>query len=326
MGRFLGSRLLFYIAAFMVAVTFNFVLPRMMPGDPFEIMFAAAQGKIQPEQMAVLKEQFGFVAGPWHVQFWDYVKGIFSGDLGPSLTYYPTPVTEIIAGALPWTVFLAGTATLISLFIGISFGIFAAYNRGGKFDSMVAPTLAFVGAFPQMVSAMLILFGLGVVLDWFPVGYGYNPDIDAGWTLAFFLSVAYHAALPLITMVITGIGGWLFLMRNSMINTLGEDYITMGKAKGLSTRRVMVNYAARNAALPVVTAVAMALSFVVAGALLIELIYNYPGLGNEMLGAVAGRDYPLLQGLLLIIVVCVLTANFLADLAYFWLDPRLRKQ
>ena len=101
MGRFLGSRLLFYIAAFMVAVTFNFVLPRMMPGDPFEIMFAAAQGKIQPEQMAVLKEQFGFVAGPWHVQFWDYVKGIFSGDLGPSLTYYPTPVTEIISGALP---------------------------------------------------------------------------------------------------------------------------------------------------------------------------------------------------------------------------------
>jgi len=325
MGRFLGSRLLFYIAAFMVAVTFNFVLPRMMPGDPFEIMFAAAQGKIQPEQMAVLKEQFGFVSGPWHVQFWDYIKGIFSGDLGPSLTYYPAPVTEIIAGALPWTVFLAGTATLICFFIGISLGIFAAYNRGGKFDSIVGPTLALIGAFPQMVSAMLILFGFGVVLDWFPVGYGYNPDIDAGWTLEFFMSVAYHAAMPLITMVICGIGGWLFLMRNSMINTLGEDYITMGKAKGLSSKRVMVNYAARNAALPVVTAVAMALSFVVAGALLIEMIYNYPGLGNEMLGAVANRDYPLLQGLLLIIVVCVLTANFLADLAYLWLDPRLRK-
>jgi peptide/nickel transport system permease protein len=297
----------------------------MMPGDPFEIMFAAAQGKIQPEQMAVLKEQFGFVAGPWHVQFWDYIKGIFSGDLGPSLTYYPTPVTEIISGALPWTVFLAGTATLISFLIGVSLGVFAAYNRGGKLDSMGAPSAALIGSFPQMVTAMLILFAFGVILNWFPVGYGYNPDIDAGWTLEFFMSVAYHAALPLITMVITGIGGWLFLMRNSMINTLGEDYITMGKAKGLSSRRVMVNYAARNASLPVVTAVAMALSFVVAGALLIEMIFNYPGLGNEMLGAVANRDYPLLQGLLLIIVVCVLTANFLADLAYLWLDPRLRK-
>ena len=223
------------------------------------------------------------------------------------------------------TVFLAGTATLISFIIGVSLGIFAAYNRGGKFDSLGAPTGALIGSFPQMVTAMLTLFAFGVTLDWFPVGYGYNPDIDAGWTLEFFLSVASHAALPLITMVITGIGGWLFLMRNSMINTLGEDYITMGKAKGLSTKRVMVHYAARNAALPVVTAVAMALSFVVAGALLIEMIYNYPGLGNEMLGAVANRDYPLLQGLLLIIVVCVLTANFLADLAYLWLDPRLRK-
>ncbi len=325
MGRFLGSRLLFYIAAFMVAVTFNFLLPRLMPGDPFEIMFASAQGKIKPEQLDVLKEQFGFVAGPWHVQYWDYIKGIFSGDFGPSLIYYPTQVTEIIAGSLPWTLFLAGTSTFICILIGVSLGIFAAYNRGQKFDAFGSPSLALIGAFPGMVSAMLILFFFGVKLDWFPVGYGYNPDVDPGLTLDFFLSVAYHAFLPLLSMVIIGVGGWLFLMRNSMINTLGEDYITMGKAKGLSSRRVMLHYAARNAALPVVTAVAMAIGFVVAGALLTELIFNYPGVGNMMLTAVAARDFPLVQGLMLIIVVCVLIANFIADLAYFWLDPRLRK-
>lgn len=325
MSGFIGSRLLYYIAAFMVAVAFNFLLPRLMPGDPFEIMFAASQGKIQPEQLAVLKEQYGFVAGPWHVQFWDYIKGIFSADLGPSLTYYPTPVTEIIAGAMPWTIFLAGVASFISIGIGLSLGIFAAYHRGGKLDSIASPGLTLIGSFPQMVSAMLILFLFGLKLDWFPISYGYNPDIDAGWTLEFFLSVASHAALPLLTMVITALGGWLFLMRNSMINTLGEDYITMGKAKGLSSRRVMVQYAARNAVLPVVTAVALNIGFLVAGVLIIEMIFNYPGVGNMMLTAVTGRDYPLLQGLLLAIVICVLIANFLADLAYLWLDPRLRK-
>lgn len=325
MGGYLSSRLFYYMAAFMIAVTFNFLLPRLMPGDPFEIMFAASQGKIQPEQLDVLKEQYGFVVGPWHVQYWDYIKGIFSADLGPSLTYYPTPVTEIIAGALPWTLFLAGVSSFICIMVGLALGIFAAYHRGGKLDSIASPGLTLLGAFPQMVSAMLILFFFGLYLNWFPISYGYDPDINAGWTLEFFLSVANHAALPLLTLVITGLGGWLFLMRNSMINTLGEDYITMGKAKGLSSRRVMVQYAARNAVLPVVTAVALNIGFLVAGLLIIEMIFNYPGVGNMMLTAVVGRDYPLLQGLLLAIVVCVLVANFLADLAYLWLDPRLRK-
>ena len=325
MGAFLTSRLLFYIAAFMVAITFNFLLPRLMPGDPFDIMFAASQGKIQPDQLDVLKEQFGFVAGPWHVQYWEYLKGIFSGNLGPSISFYPTPVTEIIAGALPWTVFLAGVSTVICVFIGNLLGMFAAFNRGGAFDAWFSPFLLFVSAFPAMVSAMFILFFFGVELDWFPISYGYNPDIDPGWTLEFFLSVAYHAALPLFSMVVVGLAGWLYLMRNSMINTLGEDYITMGKAKGLSDKRVMINYAARNAVLPVVTAVAMSIGFLVGGVLLVEIVFNYPGVGNMMLTAVSGRDYPLIQGLMLIIVVCVLVANFIADVAYLWLDPRLRK-
>jgi len=325
MAQFLGSRLLFYIAAFMVAVTFNFLLPRLMPGDPFEIMFASAQGKIQPEQLEALKEQFGFVSGPWHIQYWDYVKGIFSGDLGPSLIYYPTPVTEMIAGSLPWTLFLAGVSTIICVLIGNLFGAFAAFNRGGKFDSIFSPLLLFVSTFPAMVSAMVILLIFGLWLDWFPISYGYNPDIDPGWTLEFALSVLNHAVLPLLSMVLVGLAGWLYLMRNSMINTLGEDYITMGKAKGLSDRRVMVQYASRNAILPVVTAVAMAIGFIVGGALLVEIVFNYPGVGSLMLSAVSARDFPLLQGLMLIIVVCVLVANFLADLAYLWLDPRLRK-
>lgn len=322
---FLTSRLMFYIAAFLVAVTFNFLVPRMMPGDPFEIMFASAQGKIQPEQLDVLKAQFGFVSGPLYLQYWEYVTGIFSGDLGPSISRFPMPVTEVIGGALPWTLFLAGVSTLICVVVGNLLGIFAAYHRGGKFDSFFSPALLVAGAFPAMVTAMLILFFFGLKLNWFPVSYGYNPDIDPGWTVEFFLSVAYHAALPLLSMILGGLGGWLFGMRNSMINVLGEDYINMGKAKGLSANRVMVHYAARNAVLPVVTSVAMAIGFIVSGMLIVEMVFNYPGVGNLMLSALSVRDYPLLQGLMLIIVICVLVANFLADLAYLWLDPRLRK-
>ena len=214
---------------------------------------------------------------------------------------------------------------VICVVIGNIFGMYAAFNRGGMFDSFVGPFLMFISVFPYMVTAMVMLFFFGIQLDWFPISYGYDPDIDAGWTFEFFLSVFYHAALPLLSMIISGIAGWLYLMRNSMINTLGEDYITMAKAKGLSNSRVMSQYAARNAILPVVTAVAMNIGFLVGGVLLVEMVFNYPGVGNMMLTAVSGRDYPLIQGLMLIIVVCVLVANFLADAAYFWLDPRLRK-
>jgi peptide/nickel transport system permease protein len=162
-------------------------------------------------------------------------------------------------------------------------------------------------------------------LEWFPISYGYNPDLDPGWNLPFIGSLLYHGFLPILSMVLISIGGWLFNMRNSMINLLSEDYITMGVAKGLSKIRVMYQYAARNAILPVVTAISMAIAYIVGGAIFVEIVFNYPGLGNLMLKGVMTRDYPLIQALMLIIVICVLLANFIADLLYIWLDPRLRK-
>ena len=322
---FLVRRIFFYITAFFVAITINFSLPRMMPGDPFEIMFASAQGKITPEQLPALKAQYGFVEGSWLVQYVAYLKSIFSWDLGPSLLLFPTPVSEVIANALPWTLFIAGLSTLISIVVGSLLGVYAAYNRGNWFDKFFSPGLLILGAFPAVVMAMLLFYIFGLQLELFPLSYGYNPDIDPGWNFMFIKNLAYHAFLPILSMVLISIGGWLFNMRNSMINLLGADYITMAKAKGLTTKRIMFQYAARNAILPVVTTISMAIAFIVGGAIFVEIVFNYPGLGNLMLKGVMTRDYPLIQALMLIIVICVLVANFIADLLYLWLEPRLRK-
>ena len=322
---FLVRRIIFYLVAFFVAITVNFALPRMMPGDPFEIMFASAQGKILPEQIPALKAQYGFVDGPWYVQYIGYIKSIFKWDLGPSVLLFPTPVTEVLSYALPWTLFIAGVSALISIATGTLLGVYAAYHRGGWFDSFFSPSFLVMGAFPAVVVSMLIFYIFGLILEWFPVAYGYNPDLEAGWSLQYIGSVLYHAILPITSMVLVSIGGWLFGMRNSMINLLGEDFITMAKAKGLPEKRIMFHYAARNAILPVVTQISMAIAFIAGGALFVEIVFNYPGLGNLMLKGVQARDYPMIQALMLIIVVCVLSANFIADLLYLWLDPRLRK-
>ncbi|RMH69382.1 MAG: ABC transporter permease [Gemmatimonadetes bacterium] len=322
---FLVRRFLFYLAAFLVAITVNFALPRLMPGDPFEIMFAAAQGKITPEQLPALKAQYGFVEGPWYVQYGAYLKSVFTWDLGPSVLFFPTPVSEVIGYALPWTLFISGSATLISILIGSLMGIYAAYHQGGWFDKLASPTFLVLGAFPAVVMAMILFYIFGLVLEWFPISYGYDPDLDPGWNLTFIGNVLYHAILPILSMVLISIGGWLFHMRNSMIHLLSEDYIRMAVGKGLSRRRVMFQYAARNAILPVITAVSMAIAFIVGGAIFVEIVFNYPGLGNLMLKGVMVRDYPLIQALMLIIVICVLVANFVADLLYLWLDPRLRQ-
>ena len=322
---FLSRRLVFYFVAFLVAVSLNFTLPRMMPGDPFEIMFAAAQGKMAPEQIPALKAQFGFIDGPWYVQYVEYIKNIFVWELGPSIMMFPTPVTEVIGFALPWTLLLAGVATSISIAIGTTMGVYAAYHRGQWFDRVLSPGFLVLGAFPAVVVALLLFYFFGLIMEIFPISYGYNPDLDPGFSFEFITSVIYHGTLPIFSLVIVSLGGWLFGMRNSMINLLGEDFITMAKAKGLDKNRIMFQYAARNAILPVVTTISMAIAFVVGGALFTEIVFNYPGLGNLMLNAVQTRDYPLIQALMLIIVICVLIANFAADLLYLWLDPRLRK-
>ncbi len=321
---FILRRFVFYIVAIFVAITFNFLMPRLMPGDPVDAMFAAAGGRLPPETLAAYKEMLGFVDAPLWQQYLQYLKSVVTFDLGPSIMLFPTPVTEVLSNTLPWTIFLAGTATILSIFIGCFIGLYASLNRGGFVDRFMPVFWQFVASMPQAVTALLIFFVFALTLSWFPLGFGYNPDLDPSLSPGFIANVAYHAVLPLVTLVLSMIATWVFTMRNAMVNVLGEDYITMARAKGLSSGRIMRRYAARNAILPVVTAVSMALGFAVAGQVFIETVFNYPGIGQLIIKAVAARDYPLMQACFLLIVLCVLIANFIADVLYVWLDPRLR--
>ena len=314
----------FYLIAIFVAITFNFLIPRLMPGDPIDALFASAQGRMPLETLVAYKEMLGFVDGPLLDQYWAYLKSILAWDLGPTIMLFPLPVTELLATKMPWTIGLAGMSTLISVTIGLVVGTYASYHLGGFTDRFAPGFWAFVGAMPQPVLALFVFFLFGLRLKWFPLSYGADPDLEPGWSWTYVSSVLHHAVLPMGCMVLGGIGAWIFNMRNAMINVLGEDYITMARAKGLSSRRVMTHYAARNALLPVVTAVSMQIGFVMAGAIFIETVFNYPGLGLLLFKALAARDYPTMQACFFMIVVFVLVFNFVADLLNLWLDPRLR--
>lgn len=317
-------RLGFYAIAAWVSLTLNFFLPRLMPGDPATAMFARFQGKLKPQAMDALREAFGLVDEPLFSQHLTYLAHLFSGDLGLSIAYFPAPVLDVIGVGLVWTLLLAGSAVVLSFAIGTLLGTVAAWRRGGLLDSVLPPALAFLGAFPYFWLAMLLLYVFGFGLEWFPLRHAYGTDTEPGWTLAFAGDVVAHAVLPVTSIVLATLGGWMLGMRNVMVSVLGSDHIRLAHAKGLEPRRVMFRYAARNALLPNVTGFGMALGFVLGGSLLTEIVFSYPGTGYLLIQAVRNQDYPLMQGLFLIITFAVLAANWLVDLVVLWLDPRTR--
>jgi peptide/nickel transport system permease protein len=322
--RFVLRRLGFYLLAFWVSVTLNFLLPRFMPGDPVSRMFARSQSRMTPEQITQLRHLFGLDDRPLWQQYLDYLSNVFTGEMGVSISRFPTPVVEVIAGQIGWTVLLGGTALLIAVVIGNLLGILAAWRRGGFLDSMLPPVLVFVGSFPYFWLAMGALYLFGVALGWFPLRHAFSAGSSPEWTGPFMSDVAMHLVLPAVTIVVVSIGGWMLAMRNTMIATNAEDYIVMAEAKGLRPGRIMFRYAARNAMLPAVTSFGMSLGFVVGGALLTEVVFAYPGVGYQLLAAVQGLDYPLMQGIFLTITAAVLLVNFLVDIVYVRLDPRVR--
>ncbi len=317
-------RLGFYLIAFWASITLNFLLPRFMPGDPVSRMFAKVQGRMDPEQIDQLRQLFGLEEIPLWQQYLDYLKNTFTGHMGLSISRFPTPVSEVIGSTLPWTLLLGGTALLIAVVIGNGLGIVAAWRRGGSVDSVLPPVLIFIGSFPYFWLAMGALYLFGVVLGWFPLGHAFSAGTTPSWDWAFFVDVAYHLVLPAATIVLVSIGGWMLGMRNSMITTSSEDYITMAEAKGLRPNRIMLRYAARNAILPQVTGLGLTIGFIAGGALLTEVVFAYPGIGYQLLSAVNALDYPLMQGIFLTITTAVLVANFVVDIAYVRLDPRVR--
>lgn len=320
-------RAAYYLLTAWIAITLNFFLPRIMPGDAASAAFAAQYQRLSsnPAALEQIRAILGISDEPLWIQYGTYLRNLFRGELGVSYTFFPTPVASVIGQSLPWTLALVGSAAVIAFGLGTLIGIIAAWRRGGAFDTSLPPIALFLSAFPAFFLALLLLYLFAVTLGWFPMGHGYTPGSPPGWTWESVADLVHHAALPALTIVLISVGGWILSMRNTMVAVLREDYIVMARARGLRPRRIMTNYAARNAILPQVTGLALSLGFLVGGQVLVEYVFTYPGLGSILAYAVGSKDYPLIQGMLLTITLCVLVANLAVDTLYAVLDPRARR-
>src|SRR3954465_1714959 len=325
--RWLARRLVFYAFAIWVALTINFLLPRLMPGDPIAGLLA----HLNPSQLAanpgLIQTYQALLGGSDHSIWQDYITylgRIVHFDFGLSTSNYPTPVSEVIGRTLPYSIFLVGVAFLLSFVVGTVIGMVAAWRRGGLTDSVVVPTFMTIGAFPAFFTALLGLYFLGLKAGWFPIQHAYDPGLTPGLSWGFLSSAFRHSQLPILVILVAYTGGWVLNMRTVMINTIGEDYVTMAHAKGLPDRRVMTRYAGRNAILPPLNGFAAQFATAVGGLVFIEFVFSYPGAGFPPQQAAPGSDYPLTQGLLLVFSVCVIAANFIMDILNLILDPRVR--
>ena len=323
--RFVLRRAGFFLLTLWAAVTLNFFLPRMMPGNPAIAMMAKFHGRLTGQSLIALETIFGVnTHESLLAQYWHYLCDIATGNFGTSLFFFPSPVSQVVRSALFWTLGLVGLTTIVAFLLGTGVGIVAAWRRGGLLDGIAPPVLVITSAIPYFWIGMMFIMIFGLKLRWLPWSGGTDITAVPGWNPAYIGNVLEHAILPGMALLITTIGTWVLIMRNNMVTTLAEDYVRMARAKGLPPRRIMFDYAARNAILPNLTGFAMSLGFVVGGAILIEYVFNYPGVGYMLLQAVQNEDYPLMQALFLLITVAVLVAILLADIATAIFDPRTR--
>ena len=325
----LAKRFGFYLVAAWSAITLNFLLPRLMTGDATGAIVQQIQqkngGTVPPETVESISKLFGQQDANIFVQYGQYLGRLAHGDLGLSLTNYPTPVSSLIAASLPWTLLLVGAATVLAFLIGSALGALCGWRSGSRLDSVLSPFSTFLSSVPYFWVALFALWFFAFVLGWFPLSGGSDPNASPG-SPAFWLSTLHYGLLPAATMVFSSFGSWLLGMRNMTLTTTSEDYVLLGRAKGLSRSRVLLRYSARNALLPTFTSFALAIGGVIGGAVVTEKVFGYPGMGNLLAGAVGSRDLPLMQGILLLTTLAVLIANFIADSVYVLLDPRTRQQ
>src|SRR5580692_9616698 len=310
---FIVRRLIFYIVAAWVALTINFFIPRAMPGNAVESIMSKFPN-LQPSAYKALQALLG-VGHPGSLwdQYWAYLVNVFHFNFGVDVTNYPAKVSTLVGQTIPWTIILVGTAL----------GIVAGWRHGGWVDR-VLPGLMFFQAVPYFFLALILLELLAVRGHLLPLGQGYAGGLVPGWHWDFLGSAIYHSLLPAFTIVIASVAGWMLQMRNVMITTIGEDYMLAAQAKGLSTRRVMFTYAARNALLPQLQGFGLAVGFVVSGAIVMEIVFSYPGIGLLLLNAVTSNDFPLMQAIFLVITFAVLLANVIVDVIIVVIDPRAR--
>jgi peptide/nickel transport system permease protein len=320
---FVVRRLVFYLVAAWVALTVNFFIPRAMPGSAVQDIMSKFPN-LNPPAYKALEAMLG-VGHPgsiWH-QYTTYLDDVFHLNFGTDVIEYPAKVSTLLGQTIPWTLTLVGTATVIAFFLGTGLGIVAGWRHGGWLDR-VLPGLMFLQAIPYFFLALILLDFLALNNHVFPISQGYAGGLIPGWHWDFIGSAIYHSILPAFTIVITSVAGWMLQMRNVMITTIGEDYVLAAQAKGLPNRRVVLTYAARNAILPQLQGFGLALGFVVSGAIIMEIVFSYPGIGLLLLNAVTSNDYPLMQAIFLVITFTVLLANMIVDVVIVFVDPRVR--
>jgi peptide/nickel transport system permease protein len=320
---FILRRLGFYVVAAWVALTLNFFIPRAVPGNAVEAIMAKFPN-LQPAAYRALQAMLG-IGHPgslWH-QYVTYLDDVVHLNFGVDSLQYPAHVSTLLAATIPWTLVLVGTATIIAFAVGTGLGIIAGWRRGGWLDR-VLPGLMFFQAIPYFFLALILIELLAERAHVFPIAQGYDGGLVPGWNASFIGSAIYHSLLPAFTIVITSLAGWMLQMRNVMITTLGEDYVVAAQAKGLRPNRVVLTYAARNAILPQLQGFGLALGFVVSGALVMEIVFSYPGIGLLLLNAVSASDFPMMQAIFLLITFAVLIANLIVDFVILAVDPRAR--
>ena len=323
MRQYFRRKLLLYLLTFVAAVTINWMIPRFMPGDPVQSMVARARLE-NPEAVAALQSYYTNLFGldvPIWQQYLNFWGALFRGDLGVSIWLFPTPVWDVLVRAVPYTLALLVPAIVLSWFAGNKFG--AAAARSKWLDNTVLPIGYILTATPYMWLGILLAWSLGIVVGIFPVAGAYSFALQPTWSLTFLWSLVMHWFLPFLSLFLVAFGGWAIGMRNMIIYELEADYANYLESLG-APRRLVRRYAFRNAMLPQITGLALQLGTIVAGALVTEIVFSYPGVGYLILQAIQVQDFFLLQGAFLFIVAGVLIANFVIDIVYVIVDPRTR--
>ena len=326
-ASYIAKRFLSFVVVVWVAASVNFIVPRLAPGDPIGAMVARMelQGEVienSAELIQAYRDKFGLDGSLWD-QYVSYLVSAVQFDFGVSLANFPRPVSDIILDALPYTFMLLTVSLLVSFTVGTLLGALIVWFKIARSGLGIVTPLLLLGSIPYYLLAIILLFIFSFALQWFPSGGARSFGASTELTPKNILDVLHHGALPVISIILASAGGWLISMRSMTITVTRSDYLTLAKAKGLSQMRIFYHYVIRNAILPQVTNLAIAFGNIVGGAILVEVIFTYPGMGSHLLRAINNQDFTVIQGMTYTLVFSVASAVFILDLLYPKLDPRI---
>ncbi len=325
-AKYFTQKLFWYFITFIIALLLNFILPRLIPGNPVDLLLSGMlSGMTDMSKAAEVRQQTYAYFGldkPLVQQFFQYVVNVFRGDWGRSFDQYPRPVLDILARGLPWTVAIQLPSIIIGWIVGNLLGALAAYRKG-VFDRTIFPLSLFLSSIPVFILALMMKYFLGVYTNWFPIQGAYAAELMPSQSLTYYWSLFRHWQLPFIATTLVMIGGQAIGMRSMSLYELNADYVLYAKLLGIRESKI-TGYVFKNAMLPQITGLALSLGTMVSGALITEIVFSYPGIGTQMMKAIRNVDYTLISGCTLLISITVLVANFLIEIIYGLIDPRVR--